>query len=319
MLLAIKVTMDVVFALVLQAVAENASSDCAMSSVSDAPNASLAAPRAVLHSADCVDVMKRMSEKTCTLVLADPPYENVVSESWDAVKDYMEFSRAWLTEAARILLPGGALLVYGSPERNWTSRMAVLLEDELGMNLVQNLAWVYNQGGGSRVSTMKKYAVQHEVLLWFEKPGGGRVFSAERGVEHYKDDERAVALAKGKGRVSEASLDRGRPPRSFLDFQRENSRSKERSYGGHPCMKPLPLCEHLVKLHSQPGSRVFVPFAGSGSELLSAAKLGRVAEGAETSAEYVELIKRRFDGHGVAVRVHDAQSTGPGQKRPRDI
>jgi DNA modification methylase len=148
---------------------------------------------------------------------------------------------------------------------------------------------------------MTKLAVQHELILWAEKPGGTRIFNAAECVEHYRDDERALALAKGKGRVSEASLDRGRPPRSFLDFQRENSRSNERKYGAHPSMKPLPLCDHLVKLYSNPGGVVVVPFAGSGSELLSAAKLGRNAVGAEVSAEYCALIERRFAGHGVSL------------------
>jgi site-specific DNA-methyltransferase (adenine-specific) len=150
---------------------------------------------------------------------------------------------------------------------------------------------------------MKKFAVQHEQLIWFEKKGGARTFNASECVEHYADDERAVALAKGKGRVTNESLDRGRPPRSFLDFQRENSKSKERSYGTHPSMKPLPLCDHLVKLHSNKGDMVFVPFAGSGSEILSAARLGRVAVGAETSSEYVDLMKRRFRGHALDLTV----------------
>ncbi len=99
---------------------------------------------------------------------------------------------------------------------------------------------------------MHKYAVQHEMLIWFQKPGGERTYNAEEGVEHYAEEDRAVALAKGVGRVTNASLDRGRPPRSFLDFARENSRSKERQHGTHPSMKPLGLCAHLVKLHSNP-------------------------------------------------------------------
>ena len=199
--------------------------------------------------------------------------------------------------------PGGALIVYGSPERNWTARQAILLEDELGMKLVQNLVWAYSQGGGSRVSTQTKYAVQHEQLIWFEKPGGSRTYNAADGVEHYADEDRAMALAKGKGRVTNESLDRGRPPRSFLDFPRENSRSKERSYGTHPSMKPLALCEHLIKLHSRPRDVVLVPFAGSGSELVAAVGLGREVIGMEKDLEYVELCKRRFSGHGKALKV----------------
>ena len=59
---------------------------------------------------DCVDAMQDVAIGSCALVLADPPYEGVVSANWDQVKDYMAFSRAWLAEAVRALRPGGALL-----------------------------------------------------------------------------------------------------------------------------------------------------------------------------------------------------------------
>ena len=170
-------------------------------------------------------------------------------------------------------------------------------------NLHPNPLIVVVQGGGSRVSSMKQYAVQHELLTWFEKKGGKRTYNAQECVEHYKDEDRAVALAKGSGRVSNHSLDRGRPPRSFVDISRENSKSKERSYGVHPSMKPLKLCDHLLKLHTSTGDKVFIPFAGSGSELLSASKLERDVEGAEVSNEYVQMIKKRFHGHGVRIDV----------------
>tara|TARA_Y100000389_G_scaffold70296_1_gene67009 strand:+ start:297 stop:800 length:504 start_codon:yes stop_codon:yes gene_type:complete len=163
---------------------------------------------------------------------------------------------------------------------------------------------------------MHKYAVQHELLIWFQKPGGERTYNAEAGVEHYAEEDRAVALAKGVGRVTNASLDRGRPPRSFLDFARENSRSKERQHGTHPSMKPLDLCAHLIKLHSNRGDRVYVPFVGSGSELLSAAKLGRVAIGAEVNNAYAAIVGRRFEAHGLPLKLE--RPDAPEQaKRPR--
>ena len=103
---------------------------------------------AALHVEDCVQTLRRLPAGECALVLADPPYEGVVSAQWDAVQDYMDFSRRWIGEAVRVLRPGGALLIYGSPERNWIPRLAVMLEDDFGdrMQLVQHLAWVYNQG-----------------------------------------------------------------------------------------------------------------------------------------------------------------------------
>ena len=155
---------------------------------------------------------------------------------------------------------------------------------------------------------MREYAVRHERLVWFEKPPsatGKRTFNAQTAAEHYTEEDRAIALAKGKGRVKNEALDRGRPPRTFIDIPRENSKSKERQYGKHPSMKPLALCERLVKVHSNEGDTVLVPFAGSGSELLVATKLKRQAIGYETEGEYVQLIKRRFRGHGAALQVDE--------------
>jgi DNA modification methylase len=258
----------------------------------------------------CCAAMDGMDEGSVDLVLADPPYGDVVAHDWDDAANQTPFDQRWVKRAARVLRPGGALLVYGSPERLALSRLLLHAVDHAGLRLVQQLAWCYTQGGGSRVSQMKRYAVQHELLLWLEKPGGQRVFNAAEGVEHYSDEDRAVALAKGKRRVTDASLDRGRPPRSFLDFPRENSRSSERQLGSHPCMKPLALCEHLVKLHSNPGDVVLVPFAGSGSEMVASAQLGRTTVGAETSKEYCDLVRRRLESKGVALSVEKAGSAG---------
>ena len=278
---------------------------CAMASSSSEDESGPAAKRVCVRNVgtklehkSCESVMATLNQEV-DLIVADPPYESVVSASWDQYKydEYKNFTKRWLALAVQALRQGGVLLIYGSPERTWISRIAVMLEDELNMEVKQQLAWVYNQGGGSRVSSMKKLAVQHELLLWAQKPGGAQTFNAADCVEHYREDERAVALAKGKGRVSESSLDRGRPPRTFLDFPRENARSKERSYGQHPSMKPLALCEHLIKLFSNESELVLVPFAGSGSEMLSAAKLGRRCVGCEISSEYCDLIRRRFAGH----------------------
>lgn len=145
---------------------------------------------------------------------------------------------------------------------------------------------------------MKSYAVRHEVVEWWTKPGQP-TFNAAFGAEMYTEEDKRVALAKGVGRVTEEALDRGRPPRTWVDIPRENSRSRERQYGKHPSMKPLNLCERFISVHSNQGDIVVVPFAGSGSELLTAAKLGRETIGYETNDEYIELMRKRFEGHGV--------------------
>ena len=259
--------------------------------------------RVCLRQSQVQDAIGNIEDDSVDLILCDPPYDIAVRGAhWDKVEDYMSFARSWLPECVRTLRPGGALLVFGSPCRTWVARMTVVLVDELGMRFVQDMPWVYTQGGDARVKSMKEYAVRHERLVWFEKQpkdGHVRTFNAAHVTEHYTDEDRAVALAKGKNRVTEDALDNGRPPRTFIDIPRENSRSKERKYGKHPCMKPLALCERLIKAHSNEGDTVLVPFAGSGSELLAAAKLRRQAIGYETESAYIDLMKRRFQGHDI--------------------
>lgn len=261
--------------------------------------------RALLHHAKAEEGLRGLADNSVDLVLADPPYNIGVSGArWDKIDDYMAFSRAWLEQCVRCLRPGGALLVYGSPCRVWVARLTVLLVDDLGMNHVQDMPWVFTQGGDARMESMREYAVRHERLVWFEKPPSvNRTFNAKLAAEHYTDEDRAVALSKGKGRVTDATLDKGRPPRTFIDIPRENSRSKERGYGKHPSMKPLALCERLIRVHSNEGELVLVPFVGSGSELLVATKLGRRTVGFETETEYVELTARRFAGHELDLEV----------------
>ncbi len=86
-----------------------------------------------------------------------------------------------------------------------------------------------------------------------------------------------------------------------MDIPRENSRSRERQYGKHPSMKPLLLAERLINVHTNPGDIVLVPFAGSGSEVLMAARLGRAVIGFETEEAYIALMRARFEGHDVNV------------------
>lgn len=71
---------------------------------------------------------------------------------------------------------------------------------------------------------------------------------------------------------------------------------KERGEGNnHPTVKPLALMRYLVTLVTPPGGVILDPFAGSGSTLVAAARLGINAIGIELSEEYAEIAARRID------------------------
>jgi site-specific DNA-methyltransferase (adenine-specific) len=66
------------------------------------------------------------------------------------------------------------------------------------------------------------------------------------------------------------------------------------SKNSHPTVKPIALMEYLIKLVTPPGGTVLDPFAGSGSTLIAAKRLGVNSIGIELEAEYVEIIKARM-------------------------
>jgi hypothetical protein len=62
----------------------------------------------------------------------------------------------------------------------------------------------------------------------------------------------------------------------------------------HPCPKPTALMAELVTQFTDPGEVILDPFAGSGTTLLAAKRLGRRAIGIEVSEQYAEVAATRL-------------------------
>lgn len=62
----------------------------------------------------------------------------------------------------------------------------------------------------------------------------------------------------------------------------------------HPCIKPIKLMEYLIKLVMPPtGGILLDPFAGSGTTIVAATRLGYEAIGIEKEAEYCQIAEAR--------------------------
>jgi site-specific DNA-methyltransferase (adenine-specific) len=73
-------------------------------------------------------------------------------------------------------------------------------------------------------------------------------------------------------------------------------KNKHSDYNVHCTVKPLALMEKLVAMLTPPSEEHIVldPFAGSGTTLVAAKKLGRGFAGIEIVPEYIEIIERRL-------------------------
>lgn len=62
----------------------------------------------------------------------------------------------------------------------------------------------------------------------------------------------------------------------------------------HPATFPNELCRRLISLYSLKGEIVLDPFAGTGTTLVNALKLGRYAYGYEINPQYFQIIKNNI-------------------------
>jgi site-specific DNA-methyltransferase (adenine-specific) len=62
----------------------------------------------------------------------------------------------------------------------------------------------------------------------------------------------------------------------------------------HPTEKPVELMAHFIKLHTLPGEIILDPFAGSGTTLVAAKRLGRKFIGIEISRDYADICVDRL-------------------------
>jgi site-specific DNA-methyltransferase (adenine-specific) len=70
---------------------------------------------------------------------------------------------------------------------------------------------------------------------------------------------------------------------------------------------PEAVLERIVRVSSNPGDLVLDPFAGSGTTLAVAKRLGRHYLGVELSPEYAERVRQRLAG--ISVNGHGRQRT----------
>jgi DNA modification methylase len=69
-----------------------------------------------------------------------------------------------------------------------------------------------------------------------------------------------------------------------------------KEYTKHPTQKPLSICDRIIQVHSNENDLVYIPFAGSGSEIVSCINNNRNYIATELNNDYIEeIIKPRIN------------------------
>lgn len=209
--------------------------------------------------------------------------------------EYQHWCSTWARTWLRILKPGASCFVFAG--RRYAHRAIAALE-EAGFNLRDMISWdkVHGTLKAQRISKVYERRQDSEnsarfegwrvgnlrpvfePILWFVKPykQGGTIADnmLQFGVGAYNLDAWMKYVPDGSNHI-----------------EIPNNPSDR---GLHPTQKPLRLMEALIELATQKGQVVLDPFAGSGTTLLAAQRLGRHYVGVEVDPEYFGVAQQRL-------------------------
>lgn len=242
-----------------------------------------------IHEGDCVELLQTLPDASAQLVIADPPYnlgpKFGVTKEWVNDPKWLDWCSAWLDQCQRVLTDDGNLFVYGI--HHYLCLLHVRLY-EMGMTYRRQIIWHYENG----FSTYRRnLATHYEPILWFSK-NSDSYFREIR--EPYKSTDRLRHPITKNGKVWTPHPD-GRLAGDVWRYPTLAGRRFKNEKVDHPTQKPLALTDRIVEHFSEPGALVVVPFAGSGTECVSAMQHGRSFWGAEIKPDYVDLARDRLE------------------------
>jgi len=93
---------------------------------------------------DSFEVMATYPENSIGAVISDPPYGiGFMGKQWDAIHEMQRWHETWLTEAYRILIPGGIIKAFSATRTYHRLAMAM---HEVGFENIHGEAWCYGSG-----------------------------------------------------------------------------------------------------------------------------------------------------------------------------
>lgn len=201
------------------------------------------------------------------LIVADPPYGNIVNERWDEVNTSDELFSSWMIGwtrgwSERCLLPGGAFYVWGGvgkPGFRPFLRYLSEVEQEHAFELANLITWSKKRAYG----VQNNYLWTREECAYFVKGNAKKprcfnvpLLDVKRGYAGYN----------------------AKYPAKSEFYRRTNVWTDVNEvFSGklHPTQKTQRLHEIMIEVHTQPGDWVIDPFAGSAVTALACRKLGR--------------------------------------------
>lgn len=239
---------------------------------------------------DNISFMRTLEDGSMNLIVTSPPYN--IGKSYEkkvSLNQYVHDQSQVISECVRLLDSRGSICwqvgnYVNSGEIFPIDIMLYSIFKGHGLSLRNRVVWHYEHG----LHCSKRLSGRYETILWFTKENDYtfnlnpiRVPSKYPNKKYYKGPK--------AGQLSGNPL--GKNPGDVWIFPNVKNNHVEKTI--HPCQFPVELVERLVLSLTNPGDKVFDPYAGVGSTVVAALKHDRQGYGCDTEREYIDIAWER--------------------------
>jgi DNA modification methylase len=270
-----------------------------------------------IYCADSLEVMKTIPTESVDLIMTSPPFGLTRKKEYgnEQEEEYLRWFHPFAKNFNRILKGSGSLVIDlggawkpGVPVRSlYHFKLLIMLCEEFGFHLAQEFYW-WNP---SKLPTpaewvnIRRIRVKDAIntVWWLSKSEWPRA-SNRRVLQPYSPSMRDLLANGYKAKLrpsghdisNKFSIDNGAaiPPNLIAIPNTESNSSymrfcQENGIKPHPARFPADLPEYFIRLLTDPGDRVFDPFAGS-------CVTGEVAERLKRRWICAELVESYLEG-----------------------
>lgn len=201
------------------------------------------------------------------------------NEAWDLLTKNDSFLNTffWLKELKRIIKLEGSIWIHSTYHNSGFVNVCCQL---LGLEIINEIVW-FKRNSFPNLSG-RRLTASHETILWVHKGG-------EKKRKYYFNYAASKEFYSSSDKIKEA----GKQMRTVWDIPNNKSKA-ELKYGSHPTQKPIKVSERILALCGVKNGNLLVPFAGSGTEMVSGIEFGMNVTGFEIEEKYFSIAEKRL-------------------------
>ncbi len=248
--------------------------------------------RIVVHSGDCMDLLKGIPDGSLQLVVTSPPYN--IGKEYEKklnLNKYLEQQAEVITECVRALSDHGSICWQVG---NYVDDGAIVPLDavlypifsDLGLQMRNRIIWHFEHG----LHCSRRFSGRYETIIWFTKTKD-YVFNLDPVRVPQKYPGKKYFKGPKVGQYSCNPL--GKNPGDMWVIPNVKSNHVEKTI--HPCQFPVELIERLALSLSNEDDWILDPFLGTGTAIVAAIRHNRKGAGADIVPKYVKLAHDRIE------------------------